>query len=73
MEIIIDLVPFGFEPERKNLGTLKVVNTSQHPKRPKYGEYQIHHPNGSFYLKAEHKRSEGFWALVQKVINEYLN
>ena len=72
LEIKIDIVPFGFESERKNLDTLKVVNTG-HSANPEYGEYQVHHPNGSFDLIAKHKRSEGFWSLVRKVIKEYLN
>jgi len=72
LEIKIDLIEHGIESKRETLETIKIINTGLHKKRPEYGQYIIHHKNGSFLIN-NHKRDNGYLPLVQKAICGYIN
>jgi len=72
LELKIDIVPFGNESKRRTLDKLIIINTATHPKRPEWGKYICHHSEGSFIIE-NHKREDGFWSLIRKCINEYLD
>ncbi len=72
LEVRIEFIPHGAEEKRELLEKLTICNSGQHPERPKKGSYVCHHENGSFWID-EHNRDDGYWPLVQKCIETYLN
>ncbi len=72
LEVIVNIVPFGDESKRRELGRMTIINTVDHQKRPEYGRYIVHHDGGSFVIKSW-KRERGFWGLILKSLKMYLN
>ena len=72
LEIRIDLIPHGNEKKRITLDRLVVINTCGHAERPVKGDYVCHHSDGSFFV-LNHVRADGYWSLVRKCIEEYLD
>jgi hypothetical protein len=72
LEIRIEIVPHGNESKRKLLDKLVIINTGKHTERPEKGHYICHHSDGSFEI-TDHIRADGFWSLVRKCLNEYLD
>ena len=72
LEVIVNIVPYGDESKRKQIGKMYLINTGDHPKRPEYGRYTVHHDGGSFLIQSW-RRDAGFWGLIRKALNRYLN
>lgn len=71
IQIKIDIIPFGNEDERYNVETFNIINTGARKRRPEFGSYIVHHNNGSFLVN-HHRRSNGIYALIKKVLREFL-
>lgn len=63
----------GYGKVKEQIGSLKIVNTGDHPERPIFGNYRV-----IFYGKKDHQtvvvkdhlRSDGFWALLERALVE---
>ena len=70
LRVKIEMVPFGDESQTKLIEEFKIINTGQHKNSPEYGEYIVHHTNGSFVID-EHIRKFGCFPLIRKILRKY--
>ena len=73
LEIRIDIVPFGQESRRRTLEKFQIINTADHPRRPEYGNYAVHHLDEVGLTEVVcrikgHRRDRGYWPLIRKAI-----
>ncbi len=63
LRVIVQIVPFGDESKARELGRLDISNiTAPTPTTPA--------GTMADYIVRGHRREDGFWALIRKVLNE---
>ena len=74
VRITIEIVPFGKEEYKRIIGEIKIINTVDHPERPEFGNYKViiieKDTKKEIRIK-DHKRSEGIWALLDKILKKH--
>ena len=64
LRVTVEIVPFGDESLKREIGRLNISNiTYDRTRENEYGEI-------SDYIVKGHRRSDGFWELVRKAIEE---
>ena len=71
LEVKIDILPFGDENFRETIKEMIITNNGTHKKRPEYGNYFVLCDGIEFEVK-NHKRSDGIWVLLKKIIDKLL-
>lgn len=72
LRIKLEVVPYGNESKCKVIDTMIIINTADHPNRPKYGNYIAEiDDNGGRRLASvkDHRRDDGVWELVRLALN----
>ena len=70
--IKVEIWPHGDEKRKEIIEEMKIINVSDHPMRPLYGNYKIE-SDGTKAKVLHHDRRENVWHLVRKSIDAIIN
>lgn len=74
LRVTVEIVPYGDEMCAEIIGKMIIGNTCMHPKRPEYGSYIVKIKDNDEFKQMEllsHKRSDGFWKLLLKILKQH--
>lgn len=67
---------YGLGTSIETIGSVKIINTGDHPHSPKYGNYKIvftdDKNNQEIVVLENHLREDGFWVLLERAIHKKL-
>lgn len=75
LEIKIDLIPFGYIPKTKQIGTIRIWNDGKGTHSLGDYGYEIIHESGEILFSGEYKgfkRKDGVFNLLKEILNDAL-
>lgn len=69
LRVTVELVPFGIEKHKRTLGQLEIANFGRKSDMDDTCLYHSRAPGKDWKFSTLHKRKDGFWKLVQRVLN----
>ena len=70
--IRVEIWPGGSEKRKELIGEMKIINTTDHPIRPMYGNYKVELDGAKAKVK-HHDRRDNVWHLIRKSIDAILD